>query len=45
METGLGWMDGVGGLGQQRNDGVGCKRERSRERSERVMSPRAYVTE
>ena len=36
-----GWCEG--GLGQQRNDGGGC--ESMRERSERVGSPGAYVTE
>ena len=36
-----GWCEG--GLGQQRNDGRGCAL--IRERSERVESPGAYVTE
>ena len=36
-----GWCEG--GLGQQTNDGGGCAT--MRERSERVESPGAYVTE
>ena len=41
----LGWMDGwcEGGLGQQRNDGVGCAS--MLERSDRVESIGTYVTE
>ena len=39
------WLDGwcEGGLGQQRNDGRGCAS--MHERSLRVESPGAYVTE
>ena len=36
-----GWCEG--GLGQQRNDGVGCVS--MRDRSKRVESPCTYVTE
>ena len=36
-------MDGVGGLGQQRNEAGSCAT--MCERSERVESPNAYVTE
>ena len=41
----LGWMHGwcAGGLGQQINDGRGCAT--MFERSERVETPSAYVTE
>ena len=39
----LGWMDGVKVALGNRNDGGGCAT--MRERSERVESPGAYVTE